>query len=112
MKYINLIDVGWDHHVAHRALASSQLLGRGPALRGPGHRPEQRGLLEDTLVTFKGEFGRTVYAQGGINPGIQAVTTTAATSPSGMAGGGTKPGIAYGAQRMISATTSSRSPWR
>jgi hypothetical protein len=54
---------------------------------------KQRGLLEDTIVWWGGEFGRTPYAQSNgtgrdHNPGGFTVWT---------AGGGFKPGLAYGA---------------
>jgi uncharacterized protein (DUF1501 family) len=52
----------------------------------------RRGLLEDTLVWWGGEFGRTPYAQGN--------GTGRDHNPSGftmwMAGGGVKPGFTYG----------------
>lgn len=53
---------------------------------------EQRGLLEDTLVWWGGEFGRTPYAQGngtGRDHNTGGFTVW-------MAGGGVKPGFAYG----------------
>ena len=54
---------------------------------------KQRGLLEDTLVWWGGEFGRTPYAQGNgtgrdHNPGGFTMW---------LAGGGVKPGFAFGA---------------
>jgi len=95
VKYINLIQVGWDHH-------------NGIARRHPGDcwavdQPsaalvtdlKQRGLLDDTLVTFKGEFGRTVYAQGGINPNCGR-DHHGGNFTMWMAGGGSKAGYAYG----------------
>ena len=74
----------------------------------PRHRPalrrrwckdlKQRGLLDDTLVIWGGEFGRTPFLQGNINDRKQwgrdhhpyAFTVW-------MAGGGVKPGLTYGA---------------
>ena len=52
---------------------------------------KQRGLLEDTLVWWGGEFGRTPYAQGrdGRDHNPKGFTVW-------LAGGGVKPGIAYG----------------
>ncbi|MEM7397006.1 MAG: DUF1501 domain-containing protein, partial [Verrucomicrobiota bacterium] len=58
---------------------------------------KQRGLLDDTLVVFAGEFGRTTYGQGGIKDRNKygrdhhprCFTTW-------MAGGGIKGGISYG----------------
>ena len=56
------------------------------------HDLKVRGLLDDTLVWWSGEFGRTPYSEGG---------TGRDHSPFGfttwMAGGGVKPGIAHGA---------------
>src|SRR5206468_4173841 len=58
---------------------------------------KQRGLLDDTLVTFKGEFGRTVYSQG-----QGGITANSGRDHHGgnftmwMAGGGVKAGAAYG----------------
>jgi uncharacterized protein (DUF1501 family) len=58
---------------------------------------KQRGMLDDTLVLWSGEFGRTPFIQGDINNRKQwgrdhhpyAYTTW-------MAGGGLKPGLSYG----------------
>ncbi len=95
VKYINLVQVGWDHH--------ADIVRRHPPDCWAVDQPsaalvtdlKQRGLLDDTLVTFKGEFGRTVYAQGGITP------TSGRDHHGGnftmwMAGGGVKAGSAYG----------------
>jgi len=64
VRFIQLYHRGWDHH--------SNLPGRHPGLcrevdRGSAALVldlKQRGLLDDTLVIWGGEFGRTVYAQG------------------------------------------------
>ena len=52
---------------------------------------KQRGMFADTLVTWGGEFGRTVYSQGGDGRDHHAKCYT-----SWMAGGGIKGGIEYG----------------
>lgn len=66
VRFIQLFHMGWDHH------------GNLPnALRGQCQDTDQataalitdlkaRGLLEDTLIVWGGEFGRTIYSQGGI----------------------------------------------
>jgi len=64
VRFIQLYHRGWDHH--------SNLPSRHPGLcrqvdRGSAALVidlERRGLLDDTLVIWGGEFGRTVYAQG------------------------------------------------
>jgi len=82
----------WDQHGnlhkghADNAMAVDQPIG---ALLGD---LKQRGMLEDTLVVWSGEFGRTPFAQG---------TNGRDHNPFGfsmwMAGGGIKPGTVYGA---------------
>jgi len=95
VKYVNLIQVGWDHHtgIARRHPPDCWAVDQPSAALVTDLK--QRGLLDDTLVTWKSEFGRTVFAQGGI-------TDNCGRDHHGgnftiwMAGGGTKPGIAYG----------------
>ena len=59
---------------------------------------KQRGLLDDTLVIWGGEFGRTVFGQGSMD---DKKTLGRDHHPYAftiwMAGGGIKPGISYGA---------------
>ena len=95
VKFVQLVQVGWDHHTG--------IMKRHPADCWAVDQPsaalvtdlKQRGLLDDTLVMFGGEFGRTPYAQGGI-------TDSSGRDHHGgnftmwLAGGGTKPGIEYG----------------
>jgi hypothetical protein len=66
VRFIQLFHMGWDHHG-----------GLPPALRGQCKDTDQpttalildlkqRGLLDDTLIVWGGEFGRTVYSQGAL----------------------------------------------
>ena len=55
-----------------------------------------RGLLEDTLVVWGGEFGRTVYSQGKIEKENYGRDHHGRNYSIWMAGGGIKPGITYG----------------
>jgi arylsulfatase A-like enzyme len=57
----------------------------------------QRGLLEDTLVIFGGEFGRTVYSQGRLTADNYGRDHHGRCFSLWMAGGGIKPGISHGA---------------
>src|ERR1700761_3576416 len=95
VKYVNLIQVGWDHHngIARRHPSDCWAVDQPSAALVTDLK--QRGLLDDTLVTWKGEFGRTVYAQGGINPNCGR-DHHGGNFTMWMAGGGTKPGTAYG----------------
>ena len=58
---------------------------------------KQRGLLDDTLVIWGGEFGRTPTVETRNGTSNAAATTTTAASPSWLAGGGVKGGYVHGA---------------
>ena len=57
---------------------------------------KQRGLLDDTLVIWGGEFGRTVYSQGGLSKENYGRDHHPRCFSMWMAGGGVKPGAVYG----------------
>ena len=57
---------------------------------------KQRGLLDDTLVIWGGEFGRTVYSQGGLTKDNYGRDHHPKCFTTWMAGGGIRPGISYG----------------
>ena len=58
---------------------------------------KQRGLLDDTLVVWGGEFGRTSYSQGKLTATDYGRDHHPRCFTIWMAGGGVKPGITYGA---------------
>ena len=57
---------------------------------------KQRGLLDDTLVMWGGEFGRTVYSQGGLTKDTYGRDHHPRCFSMWMAGGGIKGGASYG----------------
>ena len=57
---------------------------------------KQRGMLEDTLVVWGGEFGRTIYCQGGLTKTNYGRDHHPRCYTKWMAGGGIRPGIVYG----------------
>ena len=95
IRFVQLYDMGWDSHgsLQRDHAVQCQAIDQGVAalLTDLG----RRGLLEETLVIWGGEFGRTPVAQGG---GEQWGRDH---HPHGftmwMAGGGVRPGITYGA---------------
>src|SRR6202047_3103993 len=95
VKYVHLVQVGWDHHSNIARLHPPDCWAVDQPSAALVKDLKQRGLLDDTLVTWKGEFGRTVYAQGGINPN-SGRDHHGGNFTMWMAGGGTRPGIAYG----------------
>lgn len=57
---------------------------------------KQRGMLDDTLVIWGGEFGRTIYCQGGLTKTNYGRDHHPRCFTKWMAGGGIKPGVDYG----------------
>ncbi len=57
---------------------------------------KRRGMLDDTLVIWGGEFGRTVYSQGTLKPDNYGRDHHPRCFSMWMAGGGVKPGVSYG----------------
>ena len=72
--------------------------GLAPALM---HDLKQRGLLDDTLVVWGGEFGRTVYCQGKLTRDRLRPRPPSALLHDWMAGGGIKPGITLRRDRRL-----------
>ena len=90
VRFIQLYHRGWDHHggVKDRVPKVAKLVDQGSAALVKDLK--QRGMLEDTLVVWGGEFGRTPMAQGnGRDHHIKGFSIW-------MAGGGIKGGISYG----------------
>jgi len=95
VRFVHLYHRGWDHHgaVKNGVAATAKLVDQ--ASWALVEDLKQRGMLEDTLVVWGGEFGRTPMSQGGgANPGrdhhIKGFSIW-------MAGGGIKGGVTYGA---------------
>ena len=57
---------------------------------------KQRGMLDDTLLIWGGEFGRTIYCQGGLTKANYGRDHHPRCYTKWMAGGGVKPGVVYG----------------
>ncbi len=90
VRFVQLYHRGWDHHedVKSGVLATSALVDKATAALVLDLR--RRVLLEDTLIIWGGEFGRTPMAQGnGRDHHIRGYSMW-------LAGGGIKPGISYG----------------
>ncbi|MBA3687176.1 MAG: DUF1501 domain-containing protein, partial [Planctomycetes bacterium] len=91
VRFIQLYHRGWDHHGGVKAgtATTAGLTDRASAALISDLK--ERGMLDDTLVIWGGEFGRTPMAQGdGRDHHIRGYSLW-------MAGGGIKPGISHGA---------------
>ena len=84
--------VGWDHHFILKEELTKSCAATDRPIAALLADLKQRGLLEDTLVIWAGEFGRTPYAQSGNGRDHNNKGYTV-----WMAGGGVRRGMAYGA---------------
>jgi hypothetical protein len=97
VRFVQLMHRGWDQHGS----LPSQIRGQARDVDQPSAALikdlKQRGLLEDTLVIWGGEFGRTVYSQGPLTSADHGRDHHGRCFSVWMAGGGIRPGISYGA---------------
>mgnify|MGYP006209114397 FL=1 len=96
VRFIQLYHRGWDQH--------GDMPRDLPLQCGDVDQPsaalikdlKQRGMLDETLIIWGGEFGRTVYAQGGLDMSRYGRDHHPRCFSIWMAGGGIKPGTTYG----------------
>jgi hypothetical protein len=97
VRFIQLYHPGWDHHGG----LPSGIRRQAKDVDQAGHALitdlKQRGLLEDTLVVWGGEFGRTNYSQGKLTATDYGRDHHPRCFTVWMCGGGVKPGVTYGA---------------
>jgi arylsulfatase A-like enzyme len=96
VKFVQLYHLGWDQHTDLPREITSQCRDTDRASAALVKDLKQRGLLEDTLVVWGGEFGRTNYSQGQLTADNYGRDHHPRCFTIWMAGGGTKPGITYG----------------
>ena len=96
VRYIQLMHAGWDHHSNLPTQFKIQCKDTDQPSAALVKDLKQRGLLEDTLVIWGGEFGRTVFGQGDIHAKTFGRDHHPYCFTIWMAGGGIKPGITYG----------------
>ncbi len=95
-RFIQLYHRGWDQHGNLPKRLREQCKDTDQPSAALIQDLKSRGLLEDTLVIWGGEFGRTVYSQGKIEPENYGRDHHGRNYCIWMAGGGIKPGITYG----------------
>jgi arylsulfatase A-like enzyme len=88
--------MGWDHHVDLPKDIIPQSKDTDQASAALIMDLKRRGLLEETLVVWGGEFGRTIYSQGQLTADNYGRDHHPRCFTIWMAGGGVKPGITYG----------------
>ena len=100
VRFVQITMGGWDHHGDIRRALPNSCAGVDRPIAGLLHDLKRRGLLDETLVLWSGEFGRSPWSQdlSGTSPitkhGREHQQESFCTW---MAGGGVKPGLTYGA---------------
>jgi hypothetical protein len=95
-RVIQILHRGWDQHNRLPKLIAGQCRDVDQATAGLIRDLKLRGMLEDTLVVFGGEFGRTVYSQGALTKDNYGRDHHPRNFCMWMAGGGVKGGMTYG----------------
>jgi hypothetical protein len=96
VRLIQLYHQGWDHHGGLPAGIRNQCAETDQASAALVLDLKQRGLLDDTLVIWGGEFGRTSYSQGALTARDYGRDHHPRCFTMWLAGGGIKPGFTYG----------------
>lgn len=96
VKFVQLYHQGWDQHGGLPSNIAKQCLATDQATAALIKDLKRRGLLDDTLVIWGGEFGRTVYSQGRLTKTDYGRDHHPRCFTMWMAGAGIKPGISYG----------------
>ncbi len=97
VRFIQLYHRGWDNHTKLPSQIRKQCKETDQASAALVTDLERRGLLEDTLVVWGGEFGRTSYSQGRLTVDDYGRDHHPRCFTIWMAGAGVKPGFTYGA---------------
>lgn len=96
VRFVQLFHRGWDHHVGLPGKLRGQAYDVDQPCAGLLTDLKQRGLLDDTLVVFGGEFGRTTYCQGKLTRTDYGRDHHPRCFTAWMAGGGVRGGITHG----------------
>ena len=96
VRFIQLFHRGWDHHQGLPEKIKGQAYDVDQPCAALITDLKRRGLLDDTLVVFGGEFGRTTYCQGDLKRSNYGRDHHPRCFSTWMAGGGIQGGITHG----------------
>jgi hypothetical protein len=96
VRFIQLFHRDWDHHGKLPADLPKRCKEVDQASAALVRDLKERGMLDETLVIWGGEFGRTVYCQGRLTPTDYGRDHHPRCFTVWMAGGGIKPGLSLG----------------
>ncbi len=97
VRFIQLFHMGWDHHGGLPPAVRGQCKDTDQPTAALIRDLKQRGLLDETLIVWGGEFGRTIYSQGAITETSYGRDHHPRCFTVLMAGAGVKKGLTYGA---------------
>jgi hypothetical protein len=97
VRFIQLFHRGWDQHTHLPTQIAGQCRDTDQASAALVRDLQQRGLLDETLVVWGGEFGRTVYCQGRLTALDYGRDHHPRCFTVWLAGGGIQPGMTHGA---------------
>ncbi len=96
VRFVQIFHRGWDQHGNIAGDLPNQCRDVDQPCWALIQDLKQRGLLDDTLVIWGGEFGRTIYCQGTLTRENYGRDHHPRCFPVWLAGGGVRPGIVYG----------------
>jgi hypothetical protein len=96
VRFVQLFHRGWDQHVKLPEQIAGQCRDTDQPTAALIADLKQRGLLDDTLVIWGGEFGRTVYCQGTLTAEDYGRDHHPRCFTAWLAGAGVKPGMSFG----------------
>ena len=96
VRFIQLFHQGWDQHNNIPEQLPKQCRDTDQATAALVADLKQRGMLEDTLIIWGGEFGRTIYSQGKLTDKLYGRDHHPSCFTMWMAGGGIRGGTNYG----------------
>jgi hypothetical protein len=96
VRFVQIYHNNWDTHANTSGRLPSQCKDVDQACYGLIQDLKARGMLDDTLVVWGGEFGRTIYTQGTLTKDNYGRDHHPRCFTMWMAGGGAKPGVIHG----------------
>jgi uncharacterized protein (DUF1501 family) len=96
VRFIQLFHKGWDHHGGLPGGIRTQCRETDQPCAALLQDLKQRGMLDDTLIVWGGEFGRTAYSQGKLTANNYGRDHHPRCFTMWLAGGGIRGGITYG----------------
>lgn len=96
VRFVQMYHNNWDTHANVNGRLPDQCRDADQACYGLVQDLKRKGLLDETLVIWGGEFGRTIYSQGGLSKTNYGRDHHPRCFTMWMAGGGTKGGAIYG----------------